>query len=293
MVTRLALLADLHGNLPALEAVAADLASLAVDHVVVAGDLINLGPFPKEVVEFVLAHQWSVLRGNHEYYLLDYQTPRAPPAWSDPMRWSLLHWTFQQLGPGLRQRIAAWPDRLSLRFPDGPPILVVHGVPASPWTGISPNARDDEIAVHLRDVAEPLVIVGHTHLPLDRSVDRWRVLNPGSAGNPADGDPRVSYLILEAHDGEWTPCLRRVAYDRERLFLAFERREVIRHCGVMGYLAREEFRSARLEIVPFLRWHDATCPECPLTADLLAAYARVDRDVYRGRDYQIDERSEE
>ena len=82
-MTRLAILADIHGNLPALAAVRADLATQAVDRVIVAGDLINWGPCSAQVVEQVVADGWDVVRGNHELILLDYGTPRAPAAWED------------------------------------------------------------------------------------------------------------------------------------------------------------------------------------------------------------------
>jgi predicted phosphodiesterase len=183
ILTRLAILADVHGNLPALEAIVADLEREAVDHVVVAGDLINLGPCSAEVVDYVHERRWAVIRGNHEYYLLDYLTPRAPAAWDDPARWSMLHHSYRELGGGRRRRIAAWPDTLSLRFPDGPPILVAHGVPRSPWEGIGRLSSDAEIAEHLRDVAEPVVVIGHTHLTMDRQVDRWQYRGPSHRVN--------------------------------------------------------------------------------------------------------------
>src|SRR5690348_6158021 len=127
-MTKLAILSDIHGNLPALEAIAADFAQCKVDQVVIAGDLINLGPYSADVIDRALESSWSVIRGNHEFYLLDYQTSRAPASRNDPTRWSLLRWSYQQLGEERRRRIATWPDRLSLRFPDGPPVLVAHGV---------------------------------------------------------------------------------------------------------------------------------------------------------------------
>jgi predicted phosphodiesterase len=87
-MTRLALLADIHGNLPALEAVCADFAAFNVAHVIVAGDVINWGPFSPQVTERVMNAGWGLLRGNNEYYLLDYDTPRAPTEWRDRSKWT-------------------------------------------------------------------------------------------------------------------------------------------------------------------------------------------------------------
>ena len=81
-MTRLAVLADIHGNLPALEAVSMDMAQFEVDHVVVAGDSVNVGPFSREVLKLVSERNWATIRGNNAFYVLDYQTPRMPEHWS-------------------------------------------------------------------------------------------------------------------------------------------------------------------------------------------------------------------
>src|SRR5690242_4951955 len=95
-MTRLAILSDIHGNLPALEAVIQDLDQFQVDHVIVAGDVINWGPFSAQVVERVVREGWAVIRGNNEFYLLDYNTPRAPRLWQSD-DWPLLPWLHAQL----------------------------------------------------------------------------------------------------------------------------------------------------------------------------------------------------
>src|SRR5438105_2123738 len=135
-MTTLAILSDLHGNLPALEAVLADLAPFGVDQVVVAGDVINWGPFSAQVAARVVESGWAVIRGNHEHYLLDYGTPRAPVAWDDAGVWPLLPWLQGQLPARWKTLIAGWPDSLSLRFRDAPPIRVLHASPRQNTEGI-------------------------------------------------------------------------------------------------------------------------------------------------------------
>jgi len=120
-MTRLAILSDIHGNLPALEAVLQDLSQFTVDHVIVAGDVIDRGPFSVQVLERVTREGWAVIRGNAEFYLLDYNTPRAPAEWSDPTLFPLHLRLHRQLNGRWLTAIAAWPDTLSLRFPDAPP----------------------------------------------------------------------------------------------------------------------------------------------------------------------------
>jgi predicted phosphodiesterase len=169
-LTRLAVLADIHGNLPALEAVLHDLSQFSVDHVIVAGDVIDRGPFSVQVLERVTREGWAMIRGNAELYLLDYNTPRAPAEWSDPTLFPMLPRLHRRLNDRWLTAIGVWPDTLNLRFPDAPPVRVVHGSPRSVRELIYPISTEAEIKNMLADVKETTVITGHTHLAMDRRV---------------------------------------------------------------------------------------------------------------------------
>lgn len=104
-MTRLAILSDVHGNLPALEAVTQDLAQFRVDQVIVAGDLVNVGPFPEQVVERIVESGWVVVRGSGELFPLDYGTPRAPDRWNDPTEFAMLPWLAHQVSDTWKQVI--------------------------------------------------------------------------------------------------------------------------------------------------------------------------------------------
>lgn len=288
-MTRLAVLADIHGNLPALQAVAADLAAGDVDHVVVAGDVISWGPFSAAVVEEILRAGWAVIRGNAEFYLLDYETPRAPAAWSDRSQFSGLALLREQLAGPRQDRIAAWPDALSLRYPDAPPVRVVHGSPRSPWEGLSPITPDDEIETMLAGVEESTVIAAHIHQIVDRTIGRWRILNPGSVGVPLDGLFSASYLLLEADGSGWRAAFRRVPFDYAPLFAEFERQRLVARCGPIGHLIIQEFRTARTQVVPFLSWRAARHPGTPITWTLLDEFMTVDPWEYIPPLFRLDE----
>lgn len=280
-MTTVAILADIHGNLPALEAVLADLAPRAPDHVVVAGDLINWGPFSAQVVERALAEGWAVIRGNHEYYLLDYRTPRAPAAWGDADQFATLPWLRRQLAGPLHARIAAWPDTIALRPPDAPPLRIVHGSPRSPWEPIFPWTPPDDLRAILAGVAEETIVAAHVHLALDFHFEGRHILNPGSVGNPLEGKAEASYLLLDGDADGWRATFRRVPFGNDALFAEFARQGFVEECGVVGALVVEEFRTADLQIVPFLRWRAAVCPDAPLDAATLARFlALPDRKAY-------------
>jgi predicted phosphodiesterase len=285
-VTKLAVLADIHGNLPALERVLADLAQFPVDQVVVAGDLINWGPFSAAVVERALAEGWAVIRGNNEFYLLDYLTPRAPAIWDDAANYPLLPWLRRQLVGPLHRRIAAWPDTLSLYPPDAPPLRIVHGSPRRNTEGIYLQMTEAELAPLLAGVAEETIVAAHTHLPFDRQIGRWHLLNPGSVGVPLLGELVASYLLLEGDHTGWRGTLRQVPIDNAPVLQEFARQGFADECGIIGELVITEFATARLQIHPFGEWRRAVCPDAPFTRETLARFREVDPTPYLPEAYR-------
>ncbi|MEA2573138.1 MAG: hypothetical protein QOH93_436 [Chloroflexia bacterium] len=285
-MTRVAILADIHGNLPALEAVTQDLEQFHVDEVVVAGDVINWGPHSRQVLEFIAEKGWPVLRGNHEFYLLDYGTPRAPAEWQDSNRYALLPWLRNQLAGEWQTTIAAWPDAITLRFPDAPLVRVVHGSARSPWEPIYPGATYEAVKEAIA-VEESVLVVGHTHLPMDRCIGDKHVLNPGSVGVPLDGLFSAGYLILDGASDGWQAAFRRVPFDYEPIYAEFERQHFAEECGVVGELVVAEFRTARVQVHPFMIWRERHYPDAPLSTELLLEFYKVDPDEYSAPPYRL------
>jgi len=270
-MTNLAILSDIHGNLPALEAVMTDLKNFHVDQIIVAGDVINFGPFSKQTAEIVVEKNWPVIRGNNEYFLLDYKTPRAPAEWDDPVQFAPIAWLNRQIDSDLKSRIACWPDTINLRFKDAPPMLIFHGAPNDPWDSIFWTLTEDEIEKQLSRVEEDFVICGHTHLPMDRQSGRRRIFNPGSVGVPLDGIFSASYMILEGDEQEWKPTFRRVPFDYEAVFREFEVSGYNDECGPIGRLTLEIYKRAR-PMLGFLRWRDRHKPDSHLTIELVEEF---------------------
>lgn len=283
-MTRLAILSDIHGNLTALEAVLHDLAALEVDQIVVAGDVVNWGPRNVEVMERVVSAGWPVIRGNNELYLLDQDTERAPAQWN---RYSITRWTRRQLGARWLNVIATWPDALSLRFRDAPALRVVHGSPRSHFEGMYPGAADSDLAEMLHGVAETTLVAGHTHLPLDRQVGQWHILNPGSVGIPLDGTGQATYLIADGDWSGWRAELRRVDWDHQAVLHDFERLGFAEQCGATGALVMHEIRTARLHVLPFLNWWQAHFPNEPEDTLLDKFLAEVNLWDYTPVEYHI------
>ncbi len=265
----------------------AALAAFPIDGVVVAGDLINGGPFSAAVVERALAAGWAVIRGNNEFYLLDYDTPHAPASWVDPTQYTMLSWLRRQLVGPLHARIASWPDAPSVYPPDAPP-RTLHGSARSNSEGIVPAVDETELVLLLDGVAEETVVAAHRHLPLDRRIGRWHILNPGSVGMPLQGELVVSYLVLDGDSEGWHGTFRRVPIDNRALFAAFADTGVAAKCGVMASWCSMSFtprvsrycrsccgsrRSARPRPSTRRRWPDsARATHSPTPRSSIATY---------------------
>lgn len=251
---------------------------------IVAGDVVNWGPFSAQVMERVVREGWAVIRGNNEFYLLDYNTPRAPADWNG---YALLPWLHRQLNGRWSNVIAAWPDALSLRFPDAPPLRVVHGSPRSAWEPIYSISTAEEIETMLAGVEETTLVAAHTHLALDRRVGRWHILNPGSVGGPLDGTFCARYLLLDGDAQGWTPTFRSVTFDYGPIYQEFERQHFVEECGVIGQLVIEEFKTARLQVHPFNHWRAACRPDAPLDLALLDEFSKINKWDYTPLAYHV------
>lgn len=286
-MTRIAVLSDIHGNLPALEAVVADMAQFNVDQVVVNGDVINWGPFNREVMEFVLERRWTVTRGNNEYYLLDYDTGRQLESWKAFTMPPWLHEQVEQYVP----IIAGWPDTVQLRYRDAPPIRVFHGYPDNPWDAPHPLTSIETAREKFASVQENYIISAHSHLWLDVQFDRWRVFNSGTVGCPLDGTPGGTYLLLDGDRDGWTPTFRRVTYDVSRVIAEFERQNFVGRIGKLGKLIIKEFETDKLWLYPFKLWQRSAYPDqvvndIDVTDEMIDEFMAFDPEDYSPPQYK-------
>ena len=220
---RLAVLADIHGNLPALQAVQAELERLQPDFVILDGDLINPTPFNNAVVDIVRSSNWAVVRGNHEFYLLDYGTERAPRGAEDSERWGSLHWLVKQIGAAQANFLAALPDEISLRFPGVQPIRVAHGVPGRNRVGFYQAMPAEKILPAIDAIEERNIISAHTHVQVDRHLYKAESVDPLT-------DPHEGRAAFE--DGSTKQANGSTAAHPFRV--AGERREWSRHWHLMN-----------------------------------------------------------
>jgi predicted phosphodiesterase len=195
-----ALLYDIHGNLPALEAVLADARAAGADRFILGGDYALFGPWPAETVELLRELDAEWLRGNGERW-----TAHPGDAPQDDVVQGAVSACHERLGADLCAELAALPFDLCR---DG--TRYVHASPVSDVRSFGPGHDDSEEEM-LEGVLETRLVFGHTHLPFKRNAKAGiELVNPGSVGMPFDDDPRAAYAIV-ADGGEVEH--RRVEYD--------------------------------------------------------------------------------
>ncbi len=187
---RVACLYDIHGHLPALEAVLADPALAGAERIVIGGDAVA-GPMPVEVLDLLegLGERARFILGNAD---------------RDPGEWAVA-----QLGQGRMASVTSWPATVSLPVEGLGPVLFCHGSPRSDEEIVTSLSPPERMRPMLAGVREPVVVLGHTHVQFDRVVEGTRVVNAGSVGMPYEAAPGNAFWCLLGADVE----LRRTAFD--------------------------------------------------------------------------------
>jgi predicted phosphodiesterase len=256
---KLAVLADIHANVVALQCVAEHIETWRPDTVVVAGDIVNRGPRPVECLRFVQkkqqTHGWYTVRGNHEDYVISCSQPDAPRNGPEFDIVRTGYWTYRQLNANVAA-LAAMPFQQSLGAPDGSEARITHASMRGNRDGIYPETTDDELRRQIQPPS-PLLCVGHTHRPLVRKIDKTLVVNVGAAGLPFDGDPRASYARLIWQAGEWQVEIVRLDYDRQQAEQDFYASGFMEESGALAPLILNEFRTARSRLYQWAAQYEA------------------------------------
>jgi putative phosphoesterase len=183
---RVAVLNDVHGNLPALEAVLAEVASIEIDRIVCGGDVVS-GPFPRESLERLLEREAVFVRGNG-----DRDPAAVPPAYQEAGRWVV-----SQLDPSALEFLRELPHSASLGG-----VLYCHGSPRDDNEILTRVSPDERFRAALAGVEEELVVGGHTHVQFERDIDGWHFVNAGSVGMPYEGRQGAFWALVDGVEAE-------------------------------------------------------------------------------------------
>ena len=203
---RVAALYDIHGNLPALEAVLEEVRAAGVDNVVVGGDVLP-GPMPREVLDLLIGLKIPThfILGNSELAVLaqiGVDDPAQVKYWGttsgkplpDPAR-EQLRWTMKQLHPDCEPIIRCWPKTLRLAIEGCGEVFFCHGTPRSETECFTRSTPEDRLIPVFDGLGVAVVVCGHTHMQFDRRIGTVRVVNAGSVGMPF-GNPGANWVLL-------------------------------------------------------------------------------------------------
>jgi predicted phosphodiesterase len=235
---RIALLADLHGNLAALNAVLDDLArDGGADTILALGDLAMLGPQPAEVIDRLRQVGAIAIQGNTDAWYQhdlpgDYQTRDEREAFV--IRYA--RWARPLLGEERVAYLLGLPFQYQADLGGGESLLAVHGSPRRIDEPIYPETTSEALDEMLAGVSASLLAFGHTHRAMETRHRGITLVNPGSLGNPIppDPDPRAAYGVVSA-DGRLDVSLRRVSYDPAPAMAAARERAMP---GAAGWIAK-------------------------------------------------------
>jgi predicted phosphodiesterase len=225
-MTAIVLMSDIHGNLPALEAVAGALPSH--DSVYVAGDLCLEGPKPAEAVDFIRDRGWLAVMGNTDRDIVEENGDNGE-------RIDRIRWTREQLGAERLHWLAGLPFARTVTEAGREAILVVHANPLELETQLRPGMSRKKLQPFLEGVHAGILAFGHIHLPYLRTVDGILLANVSSVGHPKDLDRRAAFTVVRL-DGDRRGVEQvRVPYDMDRTAA------LLRSSGMPG--AEEEIES--------------------------------------------------
>jgi len=199
---RISLIADIHSNLLALEAVLETIKKKGVKKILNAGDIVGYGPWPNEVVDLVRRSGFLSIRGNHDHAVLV-----GEYGWFNESAATAAKWTTGIIEDSNSEYL----DRLKREEVieiDGETIGMFHGAPNDPDEYVLDESRAEEL---LQKTDYDVIICGHTHFPMQVRIGKRLFINPGSVGQPRDGNPDASFSVLDLDTMESE--IVRVGYD--------------------------------------------------------------------------------
>ena len=221
---RVALVADIHGNLPALEAVMAHAREKGTEAIWNAGDSVVYGPFPDEVVQYLRSAYALSALGDDDRRVLRFRKRQDKWRKSTPLEEYLsIQWTYEQLTKQSRRYLRFLSREVRLKV-QGRRVYLTHGCTGSLERCLSSETGEKELRQIAGESQAELIVTGHLHKPFAHVADDVWFVNPGSAGLPDDGDPRVSYAIMEFDADSVRVQHYRVEYDVDRVVKAVQDR---------------------------------------------------------------------
>jgi predicted phosphodiesterase len=266
---RIAVLADVHGNLAAFEAVLEHAARQKHDAMVILGDVVVGAPDSAACWQLARALSVPIVRGNHDRTLAHFGTAVADPTWSEP-RYGPLHWAVAEVSPTERAELAALPN--TVRLDDAPELLAVHASLRSDSESVFAYTPPADLPAMFPAPDAALILRGHNHLVSQHWFGATQLITVGSVGMPLDGIPLAQYATLERRRSGWRATHHALPYDLDATLARFDTTGYLERTGPLGRLFRRQIATGANQIAPFFRWYQRWQPAGPI--DLETALTR-------------------
>lgn len=227
---KLAVISDIHSNLDALEAVLCRLREC--DRILCLGDLVGYGPQPNEVIERLQRlSSLTVLMGNHDYAVVSGDASGFSDLAATAVKWTREHIKQENLRYLSALLPSARIEEGGMRF------ALYHGSPSDPLNEyVFPGLSNEHALALIRASDANIVLLGHTHIPMVQTFKRMLLANPGSVGQPRDGDPRASFAVLTVSESDLRFEIIRVEYDIDSVARKIEKTDLPRFVAERLYL---------------------------------------------------------
>lgn len=207
---RIGLIADIHSNLTALEAVLSELEDLEINKFLCTGDIVGYGARPNECIEKVRKINAIAIAGNHDWFV----SHERDLSWFNPRAVKGIKYTRRKITKSNLNYLKKLKKRRKVNI-DDKEILLTHGSPEEPLLEYVRKSRDESyFEKALEENQVDILMLGHTHIPFKKRLDNGLVVNSGSVGQPRDDNPKASYAVLNT--GSMEAEINRVSYDIEK-----------------------------------------------------------------------------
>ena len=259
---RIAIIADIHGNLHALDAVLAELEQHNIDRLIVNGDSVNRNPNSPKVLERLQSlnsPKAELVLGNHDDLMCLWKSRSAklPNEWFDDPFWLGTSWVVDQLeNDGWLDLLATLPMTIRIEDAQAGDVLISHGSPRHYREGYGRFLSDEDVSEIAQLYPADIYIGSHTHRTMTRNFGKHQMVNTGAVGTPFNGDPRAQYILLTKVDDAWQIDFQAVPYDRKAAIQTFETSGYLTEGGLSAQIFYEELCSAKAFYGSFWAWTD-------------------------------------
>lgn len=217
---RTAIISDVHANLAALNAVLGEIDGMGISNIISAGDVVGYYPFPNEVIQLFKERGVVGIAGNHDRAVI-----RTKVSSMNPVAGQAAQWTARELSEASRSYLANLPPRTHITI-GGKLVGLYHGSPRDDVEYVFEEEAGPEL---LKLAGTRLLVLGHTHVPFVNRSKEGTIVNPGSVGQPRDGDPRACFMVYDSTKDDF--MVRRIAYDIDATVKAVQNAGLPRDLG--------------------------------------------------------------